>query len=231
MHAFQYSSDWADFVVAQLANRHQTRRAEQWGYACLVVGRKFEEVIGRNWHEVHTFTGPYLHIFALVPPPYKFIEERRQQLLRSPDSHDAHLSADRNLALEKFDSILSRRPNWKSLNEQKVDLRQDLREAGLPDNEHADFLFMGFRNEGDNVLIDFVAAKSAAIEESAADREYLACISRMARIAGKNYFRNSPIDKVVKEMSFPWDLKFAVKKGTEAFSFIHTFVSKLLKRD
>src|SRR5579872_5399817 len=116
MQLFEFSSDWADFVVAQLASGHRTIRTEKWGYACPVISEQFEQVITRNWYEVNEFAGPYLHLFALVPPPYDFVQTRLRDLSKQPPSED------RDFALDKYERVLARRSNWEDLKRQKTTL-------------------------------------------------------------------------------------------------------------
>ena len=222
MQLFEFSSDWADFVIAQLSATHRTLCTEKWGYACLVMGEGFEQALVRNWYEVNLFAGPYLHLFALVPPPYDFVLAKVLELRKEPASEE------RDFALAKYERLLERKSNWENLKHQKVTLRKQLLDWGLNVPSDTDFVFMGFHNQhGKEVHIDFVAAKSAAIKTGAGDRQYLDCIERMARIARSHYDRNSPLAEVIKEISFPWTLKIAFEKGSEAFKFVKKFIVRM----
>jgi hypothetical protein len=165
VHIFTYSKEWADLVVAQIATSHGTRCVAAWGYGCLVVGKEFEAVIERNWQAVDRIAGPYLHVFALIPPPKDFVGDRLRALKQASPSDD------RDFAIERYTALVSQADPPKSiLVREKIELLTDLRQAGLRADQYADFLFFEFRNEGADVDIDVVAAKSAAIAAEADDR-------------------------------------------------------------
>jgi len=222
MHIFAYSKEWADLVVAQISTSHRTRCAAAWGYGCIVVGKEFEGVIERNWEAVNRIAGPYLHIFALIPPPKDFVGSRLRALKDSPPSDD------REFAIERYTNLLRQPdPNRSYLIKEKVLLLTDLRNAGLKADQYADFLFFEFRNEGADVTIDVVAAKSAAIDAPADDMEYLKCIERMAHLAKKHYQRSSSVHVLVKDMALLWDAKISILKAMGLFSYMKDFVKNI----
>lgn len=220
MHILRYSADWADLVVDQLATTYQTRCVGVWGYACLVVGREFEGVVERNWLAVSRLTGPHLHFFALLPPPREFVQERLNQLRDIPQSLETEWVKRRLL-----DILVHRDIDRSILVREKVNLLSDLRDAGLKSDQYADFLFLRFRNDGADVEIDVVAAKSAGIPADADDRDYLACIERMSRIAAHHYDRNSPITAVAKDMAFLWDVRVAIGRAGLLLGYIKSFLN------
>ena len=224
MNIFRYSKDWADLIVAQLASLRQTRYVGLWGYGCLVIGKEFEGVIERNWFAVDRITGPHLHIFTLMPPPKDFVQERLNEFRLKPSTPDTEL------AIHKYMSILQSYDEDRSiLVREKVNLLSDLKEAGLEPDQYADFLFFQFRNEGYDVEIDIVAAKSAGIPTAADDRDYLKCLERMTKVASKHYSRNSktPVAVVVKDMTFLWDVRVAIEKISGLATYIRGFLRNL----
>ena len=222
MNIFGYSEEWADLVVAQLATTHGTRHVSKWGYACLVVGKEFEEVIERNWDKVDKFTGPYLHIFSFLPPPKLFVQERLNALKQSPSSPDREIAKEKYLKLIQSEDI-----DRSILIREKVCLLKDLREAGLKVDQYADFLFLQFRKEGADIIIDVIAIKNAGIPIGADDRDYLTCIDKMTSIAKKHYQRNSPANVVVKDMTLHWDVKVSIQKATGLCDYIKSFLKNL----
>lgn len=222
MNILRYSKDWADLMVAQLAATHGTRHTGVWGYGCLVVGEEFEAAILRKWHAVDRVTGAYLHVFALLPPPKEFVQKRFDTLRRLPRSPDVEFAKEKYLEILQsidFDrEILIR---------EKADLLADLRHAGLRSDQDADFIFFQFRNELDQVAIDVVAAKSAGIPPDADDRNYLACIERMARVAERHFKLNSPVAAVVRDMTLSWDVRVSIQRAARLCRYIKSFVNNI----
>src|SRR5436190_9307235 len=121
MLLFDYSREWADFVVSQLIQRHGTRYTGIWSYSALVIGKEFENVLDKHWDEVHSILGPHLHFFALIAPPVEFVARAYKKAREQPPSEE------RDFLIDRYRRLLERQfPPKREQIQSKVILLRDL---------------------------------------------------------------------------------------------------------
>lgn len=221
MFIFEYSQDWADLVVAQLAARHQTLESKHWSYACLCIGKRFDPILAENYLEINEILGPYLHVFSLFPPPLEFISQRYQELRRHPDALSQGAKDFYEALLTKDRSYL---PNHRRMIEEKVNLLADLRTAGLNADQYADFLFFAFRSDSGDVDIDVIAAATAPLSDDAPPKALLDLFGSMAKTAERHHRLNHSVEDFVNDLSFRWTIRIDIRKAFNLYSYIRRFI-------
>jgi hypothetical protein len=227
MQVFAYSAGWADLMLAQLAASHDSPDPTEWGYACLCIGRHFDEPLESLYDEIDVATGKFLHVFSLLPPPRTFVDRRLAELRQSRNTAGAvervrtHL-----LALEARHSGLYHYKRRQQVAE-KVRLLKELADAGLRTDQYADFLFFSFRRESDDIDIDVIAAKQSPLAEGASSYAYVDLFQRMGRIAEKHHSRNDDVERFVSALSLEWSAKIALRKTFDLKQYIEGFFKAL----
>jgi hypothetical protein len=222
MFVFAYSKNWADLVVAQLAARHPAVDPQDWSYACLCIGRKFDEVLEHHYLEIDQILGPHLHVFSLFPPPQNFISQRYKALRPRQDEagkraeaiYEQLLTVDGSYSIDRHRMI-----------EEKVKLLSDLRSAGLSVDQKADFLFFAFHGTGEEVDIDVIAAATAPISDTDGPEAFLDFFDRMAKVAEKHYKADHDVQAFVRALSFRWAIKIDIRKAQGLYGYIQRFIN------
>lgn len=227
MQVFAYARGWADLVVSQLAASHNTDNPEFWGYSCLCIGRKFDDIIEKLYPEIDYYTGPYLHIFSLLPPPESFLYKRINEMQKAKNVPDKVIYAtDRLLALERDKGMYYFYDRRKQIQE-KVSILKDLSKAGLAVDQYADFLFFDFRKVNDEVHIEVIAAKSTPIKEGASSYDYIDLFANMGKKAELHYLKGDDVNKFVKDLSLEWSIKIGISKALGLKEYIFEFINIL----
>lgn len=221
MFLFEYSRDWADLVVTQLAARHQTIEPKHWSYACLCIGRRFDPILAEHYLEIDEILGPYLHVFSLLPPPREFIAQRFQEVRERSDA----LSRRAKYLYESFlTGNRSDLPNRGKMIREKVKLLADLRDAGLQADQYADFLFFAFHLDGRDVDIDVIAAATAPLPDDARPNVFLDLFASMAKTAEKHYRANHSVKAFVDDLSLRWTVQIDIRKASDLYGYIRRFI-------
>jgi len=214
---FCYADGWADLVIAQMAATRESPKAMFWGYACLCVGRHFDDVIEELYEELDRATGEYLHVFSMLPPPRAIVEKRLMQLrVIEPE-----LPGPAAVMRERLTSLQSRTGQLYAYQGkgarrtqvgEKVRLLKELAEAGLKVDQYADFLFFDFHQRGDQVDVDVIAAKQSPVVEGASSYKYVDLFSQMGKKARSHYMRGDSVEVFVKDLGFDWAIHVALEK-------------------
>jgi hypothetical protein len=96
----------------------------------------------------------------------------------------------------------------------KVQLLEELTEAGLKADQYADFLFFDFHriNKEDHVDIDVIAARQTPLEDGASSYKYIDLFQRMANKAEKRFRNGDSVESFVDDLSFEWNVKIAWRR-------------------
>lgn len=227
MQVFAYARGWADLVVAQLAASHKTDDPVLWGYACLCVGRKFDDVIEKLYPEIDHVTGSYLHVFSLLPPPKEFLYEKIQALKLSSPSSKTILYAQNRLSALAHDKGMYYCYDRRQQIQERVNLLKDLQNAGLSADQYADFLFFDFRKNENDIEIDVIATKSTHLKEGESDYSYIDLFAKMGEKAENHFRKGDSVEAFVKDLSIEWDLKFSISKVLGIKKYIKEFIDKI----
>jgi hypothetical protein len=216
MHIFDYSREWGDIVVTQLAVSHNSLETDLWGYACLVLNEKLEEYLEKNYEKVDLLTGNHLHVFTMIPPPRHFVEERCRQIQNSA-------SIDGGRASELFERLRRKTYPVRSIQKrEKARLLGDLDNSGFEPNLLADFLFFDFKRIDDfqGVDIDVIAVKTAPIFDYSNQRDIERLFQDISDRAKKSFGKNHRAEEFVDILSAAWLRKIRIKEGTDIATFI-----------
>jgi len=227
MHLMVYAKGWADLVVSQLAASHNTEDLACWGYSCLCIGRKFDDIIEQNYAEIDDVLGRHLHVFSMLPPPKSFLYERIKELDSASSVTEQALYATNRLLSLKQDKDMYYRYDRSRQIQEKVRLLRDLKEVGMPVNQYADFLFFDFRKPEEEIEIDIIAAKATPIKEDATSYEYIDLFKRMGERATFHYKKEHDVYRFVDGLNLEWSFQIAVSKIFGIHEYIKKFIEKV----
>jgi hypothetical protein len=227
MQVFIYSKSWADLMVTQLTAGSGSGRAEAWGYSCLCIGRNFEDVLERRYEEIDLYSGKYLHIFSLLPPPRKFLN-RRIAALRQEDSLQAEWLREKLLELLNDRYLYAYRRSDQI--HEKVRLLRDLADDGLNVDEYADFLFFDYRLVLDETHVDVIAVKQSPMERTAKDEEFIKLFGRMGELATELWERGASAEDYVRLLDKKWARRLALRRARNLARYIFDFQREVSRR-
>lgn len=219
MFIFSYPQIWADIVVSQLLVSHNSMDINKWGYCCLCIGKRFDEIIEKHYEEIDLVTGKYFHVFSLTPPPKKIILKRIFEITGSNLD-----SKHKSLLLEQLDSFLKSGTieKWHQISE-KVELLKELKDAGLNINQYADFIFLKVVNESQSIRVESIAAKAAPLHENSSPQDYINFFQRLSVSAEKHYRDHKSIEEFVADLSLEWSIRIHLRNTYKLFQYIKEF--------
>lgn len=224
MFIFAYSRDWADVVVSQLAATAGSPYIKDWGFAAVVIGSDWEDVIERRYLEVDEAIGPYLHVFSLMPAPVALTEERLRRVQASQSVPGSKSIARQFLVDKILEADRYKLPDREVQVREKIKLLSDLRMAGLGADEDADFLFFQFRDtKGAAKDIDIIAAKAPRPES---DSAAVALLRRAGEHAKEVLKDGGGVDRFVSSLKLDWKRRIEISKATELLSYIFAFLRR-----
>jgi hypothetical protein len=218
MFVFEYSNAWADLLTQQMEIRLRGD-PDNWGYACLCIGRKLDDFIERNYAAVDRISGDFLHVFSLRPPPTSFLNDR---------IFEAQRLGNVELAEDLLQMVrLGPKDRGQQVRE-KANLLQDLRNCGMRPDQYADFLFFDLQLVQETYNIDVIAAKVAP---SIADEVALwGFFKNLAEVAESNAAHGKTAEQFVKGATWSWDLKVSLQRTSKLSKYILDFTTRVLRK-
>lgn len=218
MYVMLNASNWVDLIRIQLKSSRDCNDANLSGYACLCVGKKFDEVIEKYYSEIDEHLGPYLHVFSFFPPPPKLYEKRLKEI-RYSGFIDNKKDEIIQLLQDQHNSERVYQFERRTIIHEKVQLLKELSNLGLPTDQYIDFIFFSFSPDS-NDTIQIYGTKTCPMKDGESLYKYVDFFKRMGDKAYKHYAAGNPLETFVKDLTWDFTMGMLVKRGLDLFNFI-----------
>jgi hypothetical protein len=219
MYTFTFASNWAEIMTGQLVAFRGYPDPAYWGYACLCVGNRFEAVLSECYLDIDLYTGEYLHVFSLFPPPLQLVDARIKAMMKINDPAVepslVHLQRLRKNLISQNPKEDGGRMKGILRNERNLILKA-LKDANVGVDASTDFIFFDFRSlvatRHRDIDIDVVAAMQSPMGKKEDVSKYVEFFQGMGTLAKDSFGQGHGVQQFVNRLQLRWSARISLNK-------------------